>query len=317
MIFHRWQGQMAIAAMGGTLLLSACQVFTPGLSSTQASLSGSPDSLQSKIDLTSRWIVSASEAQNLAQAGATLLDARTRRWPSIPEALAVTWQQFSHPHKPDRGKLKTDDTDLTQQLQSLGISSHKPVLVVGEPLGGWGEAGRIVWMLRSLGHQQAYMVDGGAQALTSLNQPSKKSLKGDFIVQRNSRWSIEKETLKQQLQAGTLKIIDSREPREFAGKTPYGELRGGHLDSAQNLYFKDFLDGNGMLLSHPVLVAKLENLGLTPEDSIVVYCTGGIRSGWLTTVLVSLGYQAQNYAGSMWEWSASPAIDYPLITSAR
>lgn len=306
----------AIASVGLVLVLSACHIASPIAPSNPVSQADSPHSLQSQIELGDRWIVSASEARDLAQQGATILDARLGATKDIPGASVVTWQQFSKSQKPYRGQLKSDDAELTQQLQSLGISSQKPVLVIGSPQKGWGEEGRIVWMLRTFGHQQAYMLEGDAQFLTSLKSASEKATAGDFIVKRDPRWTIDQVTLRQQLSANTIKLIDSREPREYAGKTPYGEDRGGHLDGAQNLYFKDFLGDNGRLLPRTELVAKLEQLGITPADQIVVYCTGGIRSGWLTAVLVSLGYPAKNYPGSMWEWSAFPAEQYPLVKSA-
>lgn len=34
----------------------------------------------------------------------------------------------------------------------------------------------------------------------------------------------------------------------------------------------------------------------------------------MTSVLVSLGYNAKNYAGSMWEWSSKGDENHPLVT---
>ncbi|NER81014.1 MAG: sulfurtransferase, partial [Leptolyngbya sp. SIO1D8] len=135
---------------------------------------------------------------------------------------------------------------------------------------------------------------------------------GDFVVKRNPTWDIQRDELKAQLGDDALVVIDTREPREFAGKTPYGEQRGGHIPGAVNLYFKDFIGDDGRLLAREDIIAKLQAVGVTSDRQIVVYCTGGIRSGWLTSVLVTLGFQVKNYAGSMWEWSAAPAAHYPL-----
>ncbi|MEL6555372.1 MAG: rhodanese-like domain-containing protein, partial [Cyanobacteria bacterium J06621_11] len=213
-----------------------------------------------------------------------------------------------------RGTLITNDTVLSQKIQDLGVSNEKPVVVFGNPPSGWGEEGRIVWMLRSLGHTQAVMVDGGIQAMSEagITIPSVTPATMTFTIERNRDWSIQKNQLKTQLASDNLIVIDSREPREFSGSTPYGEQRGGHIPGAVNLYFKDLLDADGKLLPKQTLLNRFESLDITPETTIVVYCTGGIRSGWLAAVLISLGLPAQNYAGSMWEWSASPADEYPL-----
>lgn len=271
--------------------------------------------------LAQRWIVSAREAVLLIEQKATLLDARggtfiTQR---LEGAIAVNWQQFSRQEDPHRGRLREDDQQLTEQLQSLGISQDRPIVVFANPPEGWGEDGRIVWMLRTLGHQQAVLVDGGWRSLVEAGvshqkgKPAARQL-GDFVVTRDPTWDIQRDELHNQLEAVNLRLIDTREPREFAGKTPYGERRGGHLPGAINLYFKDLLTLDGRLLDESQLRAKLRDLGITPYDQIVVYCTGGIRSGWLTAVLTTLDFAVQNYAGSMWEWSAAPANLYPLET---
>ncbi|MEL6901986.1 MAG: rhodanese-like domain-containing protein [Cyanobacteria bacterium J06606_4] len=270
--------------------------------------------------LSQRWIVDGQEAKQLIEQGATVLDARGGfTFRSLQGAVPVNWRDFSPTEPAARGTLLASDEQLTEQLQALGIRQQLPVVVFGQPPSGWGEEGRIVWMLRSLGHTQAVMVDGGIQALfdadVTIPQADKKE-RGDFIVQRDSAWDIQQQDLRRQLGADNLVVIDTREPREFSGETPYGEQRGGHIPGASHLYFKELLDTEGNLLPQQDLFSKLEALSITPESQVVVYCTGGIRSGWLVAVLVSLGYQAQNYAGSMWEWSAAPAADYPLKTAA-
>ena len=161
------------------------------------------------------------------------------------------------------------------------------------------------------------MVDGGFQALIHAGVPLRgwanpSPSNGDFIVNRNVAWDIQRDQFKAQLGSDNLVVIDTREPREFAGETPYGEERGGHIPGGINLYFKDFLTDEGKLLPQREILAKLQSHGITTDTQVVVYCTGGIRSGWLASVLVTLGFQVKNYAGSMWEWSAAPAEEFVL-----
>lgn len=255
--------------------------------------------------LINQWVVSADEAKSLIAQGATVLDTRGGlHFGSIEGAVPINWKDFSATEPTARGNLLTNDAELSERLQAHNISTDRPVVVFGNPPRGWGEEGRIVWMLRSLGHTQAVIVDGGFQALTESETPLPTVISASdsrFEIRRNNQWNIEKETLRSQLNANNLVIIDTREPREFAGSTPYGEQRGGHIPGAIHLYFKNLLDSDGKLLPQQTILSKLEDLSITPDKQIVVYCTGGIRSGWLVAVLTSLGFQAQNYAGSMWE----------------
>ena len=276
-------------------------------------------------NLTDNWIVSADLAKQLLSEGATLLDARQPilKWfCRLPPAISVTWQEFSRSHFPHQGQIIQCDTILTQKLQALGICQDKPVIVIADSVKGWGEDGRIVWMLRSLGHEKAVFVDGGYRALVKAGIAQLKCANhppqpGNFIVSRRSNWEIQQDELKAILSNANLVVIDAREPREYAGKTPYGEQRGGHIPGAVNLYYKQLMDKQGQLLTRGEIVAILQHKGVSLSTQIVSYCSGGIRSAWLTCVLTNAGFNAKNYAGSMWEWSAAPADRYPLEKSRR
>ncbi|MEG4988079.1 rhodanese-like domain-containing protein [Microcoleus sp. BR0-C5] len=271
-------------------------------------------------NLANNWIVNADLAKQFLEQEATLLDARAHilKWfCRLPPAIPVTWQEFSRSDFPHKGKIIENNTVLTQKLQAIGICQDKPVIVVADSVKGWGEDGRIVWMLRTLGHEKSVFVDGGYRALIKAginrvkgaNNPPET---GDFVISRRSNWEIHRDELKAILGVHNLVIIDAREPREYAGKTPYGEKRGGHIPGAVHLYYKELMDKQGQLLSRGEIVAILQHKGVSLSTQIVSYCSGGIRSAWLTCVLTNLGFCAKNYSGSMWEWSASPADSYPL-----
>lgn len=267
--------------------------------------------------LAERWILNGEEAIALIRKGATLLDARGMglHMP-LPGAIVVRWQQFSQSTPLHQGKLLADDAQLSALLQDVGISGDRPVIVVADPRHGWGEDGRIVWMLRTLGHPQAFMVDGGVQALWQAGlQPSDVAphQKGTFTVQRKGTWEVSAADVQTHLQQpSSLIVVDARSHREFNGEVPYGETRGGHVPQAIHLHYRELLDPQGYLLPREVIRTRLEEMGVLPNSAIASYCTGGIRSGWLTVVLADLGFTAKNYAGSMWEWSALPADQYPL-----
>ncbi|MBO9998609.1 MAG: sulfurtransferase [Cyanobacteria bacterium SID2] len=272
-------------------------------------------------DLSKQWVVTPARAKFLVENGATWLDARPSRllrYRRLRGAVAIRWQDFSQLRALDRGKLLDDDAQLQAKLRQLGIFNDRAVVVMGDPIDGWGEEGRIVWMLRVLGHDLAVMVDGGARALEALDVtvPSPVSAVGDFEVRRTERWSIDRETLQARLRSiePSIVVVDARERREYFGETPYGEVRGGHVPGAKHLHYRTLLNGQGSLRDRTEIRSILTEMGVTSETEVVAYCTGGVRSGWLTAVWVDLGYNVRNYAGSMWEWSALPNGEYPLVS---
>ncbi len=266
------------------------------------------------------WVASPAEAQALIEAGALVLDARAERlrwWAPVAGAVPVQWDWFTEPEAPGQGRLLADDGLLSQRLQELGVRAAVPVVVLGDPVRGWAEDGRVVWMLRALGHDGAVVVDGGLPALVAAGLPKIAAPvgPGDFTVARRAALEITAEELRARLGQSGLVVLDAREPREYAGQSPYGESRGGHVPGAKSLPHRSLLAEDGMLLPPGVLRARLAELGIGPDSEVVAYCTGGVRSGWVTTVLNDLGIHARNYAGSMWEWAAGDPAMYPLTTA--
>ncbi|MGF1512608.1 MAG: sulfurtransferase [Elainellaceae cyanobacterium] len=265
-----------------------------------------------------QWIISADEAvQIIQEADAIVLDSRTAAASRLISAVPVSWPAFTQFGITHRGKLLESDQILARKLSSLGISNDVPVLVAGDPL-AWGEDGRIVWMLRTLGHPATAMVDGGqsalAQALSQSGVQVPKPTPASFDVRRDDTWSISRDRLRDGLDTAQITVVDSRSAAEYRGETPHGEVRGGHVPGATHLHFKSLMDDTGHLLPQSELLARLAALGLTRDKTVVTYCTGGVRSAWLAVVLTDLGFTVQNYPGSMWEWAASPSDRYPMVT---
>jgi thiosulfate/3-mercaptopyruvate sulfurtransferase len=130
-------------------------------------------------------------------------------------------------------------------------------------------------------------------------------------------WSIQCDELQAHLSVQSaskkLIVIDTRSLREFAGATPYGEQRGGHIPGAVHFYFKDLIDTKGYLLPRNQIIDKLNHFEIKLDTPIATYCTGGVRSAFFTAVLADLGFtNIKNYPGSMWEWSAAAPSSCPL-----
>jgi thiosulfate/3-mercaptopyruvate sulfurtransferase len=262
------------------------------------------------------WLLSADRAVALL-ANATVLDTRggaTFGLSHVDGSTRVTWKEFSKTKSSERGELLSDQA-LKKAIERIGVRNDRSVIVVGDP-DAWGEDGRVVWMLRAVGHEAAFMVDGGYPALKKAGAAtsagfSHKQSEGDFTIRWKPELNATSKDVKTAMTSDAV-ILDVREKREYDGKTPYGESRGGHVPGAKHLWFKDLLQKDGTLRSRGDIEKEMAARGVTREVPVIAYCTGGIRSGWMVAVLVSMGYQVSNYAGSMWQWSSLPERDFPL-----
>ncbi|MBW2734993.1 MAG: sulfurtransferase [Deltaproteobacteria bacterium] len=274
------------------------------------------------------WIIDAPHALELQRAGALVLDARDAAHEAygrqhVRGSQPAYWGTFSADQHPHRGLLLEDEALLEERLRALGVRNDTPIVVAGDPAEGWGEDGRLVWMLRALGHESTRLVDGGLPALIragadTISGEANPVTPGDFTISHDATLSIDASHLAALVAAGEhlrggSRVVDTREPLEYAGKTPYGEARGGHVPGAIHLHYVELLNTLGYLKPRRELLALLKTRGLSTSQQVVAYCTGGIRSGWFVVVLRDLGFSlARNYPGSMWEWASFPAESHPL-----
>lgn len=257
---------------------------------------------------------------NLGKDGLLILDARGEKAYSkghVPGAIAITWQDFADMsgapgENPNWGTV-LEPTALSEKLSNFGISKDKEIVVYTTTDGGWGEDGRIVWMLKRAGFDNVKMLDGGFEYWKSRDyEVSKESVnitpENVEITELDESTNIDTSDLANKL--GEVVIIDTREEDEYNGAQKYGEARGGHLPGAINIPFTKFLNENGTLKSAQEIKAILDENGISKDDEIVTYCTAGIRSAHMQVVLSMMGYDnAKNYDASFYAWAGNKDLD--------
>jgi len=207
-------------------------------------------------------------------------------------------------------------------LGSLGIDSSREVVVYAGAPGGWGEDGRIVWMLRMAGVSKGRILNGGYQAWLSggyaVDANSVTPVSTPFpLLTLDTSYTVDQAWIVAHMSQSDVKILDVRAPDEYAGAIKYGEKRGGHIPGAISFPFDQGLFVNsgsipGFFKSPEQLEATFSAVGLKKTDTIVSYCTKGIRSAEMTMALRMAGYtKAVNYDASFYEWAGNTTL--PVI----
>jgi thiosulfate/3-mercaptopyruvate sulfurtransferase len=227
----------------------------------------------------------------------------------IPRAVAATWHEFSDPKSVVKGLLDPDVGRLEKKLGALGISNDRLVVVYSIPFDNWGDVGRMYWMLKYLGHPNVRVLDGGwvkwsaemrrFEAGQAVPRPAGFKAAPDSSIMMNKAEMT-------QLVAGphpdTL-IADARTQDEYNGAIQQGIARSGHIPSALNVPWNQFLNPDATVKSGEKIRPMLEEAGILPGKKVICYCTGGVRSSWLYFILKLVGYDnVRNYPGSWWEW---------------
>jgi thiosulfate/3-mercaptopyruvate sulfurtransferase len=226
----------------------------------------------------------------------------------IPGALNVTWQSLSN-MMPKQGEpgwgVVLPPEKLAEKLGALGIDGSKTVVVYNDP-NGLGEEGRILWTLHTVGLKNVRMLNGGWPAWVAAGGEVNRDTPTVTAVQLNPNPdpSLIATTDYIQQNKAKIKLLDARSPEEFAGKDDHGEKQRGRIPGAIHLHYSDLYRADKTIKSIPELKAMFQQAGLSPEDDIVVYCTVGIRSGFVTEILRMSGYKnAKNYNASFSEWT--------------
>ncbi|MDP2313956.1 MAG: rhodanese-like domain-containing protein [Pseudomonadota bacterium] len=230
-------------------------------------------------------------AAALVANGATILDTRPMTAylaGHVPGAVRVDWKANTV-GGPLSGVLGPPES-VAERYAALGVDAARPVLVVGAWANAWGEEGRVAWDLTWLGHRAVHILEGGMPAWTGVRErlPA-RAVPGTLTAAPRTDLRVSTEALAAALAAGHPPVLlDVRDPDEFEGARKFRESRGGHIPGARNVPWR------GLFANPPDL----------PRDiPLVVYCTGGVRSGMAWAALTAHGYTVANNDGSWWAWA--------------
>ena len=227
-------------------------------------------------------------------------------------AIAVTWKELctcdkSFGKEGDEGWGKIPEaSDLEERLAKLGITKDKELIMVGETTGGWGDDARVLWELVAAGYENVKIVDGGLTALKDADIPMQKGASeaeaGEVDIESIDMTHV-METEELAANYDEYVILDVRTEKEYNGATKFGEAKGGHLPGAIYFPYLDLFEKDDTLKTNDEIIAMLEDAGVSKDDKIVAYCTGGIRSAYVQIVLEMCGYEnTWNYDQSYWRW---------------
>ena len=265
-------------------------------------------------------LINPQQVQAIPENERVLIDTRSS-WKyllgHIPGAINISdWKEFTVTSDGVPGQINQDKKFIVRKLRSLGIDHQKSIIIYGDMLDKWRTDGRFFWMFEFYGFKRVALLKGGFQNWGKAGFPKSRGF-GETPHPSNLETSdihFNRDTLADQkwiasrLGSPDMVLIDNREKHEYEGATPYGSSKGGHIPGALHINWREFFGSNGSLKPREALSSLLRSKGIQPEQQIVVYCTGGVRSAMAYFVFRYLGYKVKNYDGSWWDWSHNPKL---------
>lgn len=234
--------------------------------------------------------------------------------------------------------LPDHDVLARAAYDTLGVRSDRPVVLYSKP--PFTASARAWWMLRTLGKEDVYVLNGGLDAWKAEGNKVEQSTDGlPNPAQTSSSEQDDKvpipptktpgvrskllRTLSDMLQiihndSGV--IIDARPEARFSGTVsePRSGLRGGHMPGAINIPSSSVVSADGFLKEREQLIDVFEHRGLSLDSlankDISVSCGSGVTAAIVALALHELGIDAAVYDGSWVEYGDS-SKSHPVVTS--
>lgn len=194
-------------------------------------------------------------------------------------------------------------------LGQSGITPESRVIIYDHS-GGVNAAARLWWMLKSIGHENVQVVNGGFQKLLEAELPMESGAvrpvpTAPYPV---NHWKLPISSLEAVIEASTKKseiIVDVRESRRYAGIEEPLDLIAGHIPNAINIPLSNNLNSDGTFKSPTDLQETYRNLlDSLKNEAVIVHCGSGVTACHTILALAHAGLPLPAlYVGSWSEWS--------------
>ena len=220
---------------------------------------------------------------------------------------AVLWNAYTDLHHADYHPVNREE--FQELLCASGLTPDDTVVVYGyAPYLGF-------WLLRAYGHRRALVLNGTRQGWHDASLPwttdqSSPARSAYTLPDTQASMLLPLDAVHAASGSSAMLILDTRSDAEFAGERfwPSGATEGagraGHIPGAVHLPIDLLHTADGALKDPEALRRVFEERAITPERSIVTYCTIGARACEAASILrYVLGYPSVHvYDGSWAEW---------------
>jgi thiosulfate/3-mercaptopyruvate sulfurtransferase len=231
----------------------------------------------------------------------------------IPTALKFDYDNhFCAPDSP-LPHMMPSEALFNQKAQELGLNNNSIIIVYDNS--GTFASPRAWWMLKAMGHQQVYILDGGLTQWKADNLPletehSDLALQGDFNGAYDPNYFVNADYVLRQIDDIRSLTVDARGLPRFNGSVtePRQGVRSGHIPNSICLPFATLMNGHKLKPLEqltPIIHAALGQI----HDEYIFSCGSGVTACIVLLAAHQCGYHnLKVYDGSWTEWGQNHAL---------
>lgn len=256
-------------------------------------------------------LVDVEHAASLTERGARVIEvslgSRAFAVGHVPGAQLWDWNIDLHGGSIDDASGREVLIDL---IERTGLRESDDLLLYGDN-DNWFACWAF-WMLQRIGHRSVRIIDGGMRRWADAGLDQQEGCaalpRTRYRAERSQPASVaDVEDIYRAFFSPNLhRIIDVRSTDEFSGHmvSALGDS-SSHIPTAINIPWSLNCNSDGTFRHPSDLVALYDGFGVSPEQTIVAYCSVGVRASLSWFVLkVLLGYpKVLVYVNSANEWS--------------
>jgi thiosulfate/3-mercaptopyruvate sulfurtransferase len=196
-----------------------------------------------------------------------------------------------------------DLNTFCEYLGSIGVSNDS--IIICYDSGTHENAARCLTLLKLIGHETMFILNGGIDSWVKNNLPTTSELiQMDPITyhyRQTESFIVDHQVVRNGFEDDNTVLIDSREDIRYRGEFEPIDAVAGHIPTAVNYFWKNTLNEEGLFKNKTELQANFSPI--SKEQEIIVYCGSGVTGCVNVLALEEAGYQkVKLYAGSYSDW---------------
>jgi thiosulfate/3-mercaptopyruvate sulfurtransferase len=226
----------------------------------------------------------------------------------IPRAVFFDIEDLSDERSPLPHML-APAPKFASRMRKLGLGDGNTIVVYDGA--GIYSSPRAWWMLRTMGHEEVFVLDGGLPKWKREGRPLEdlppQPFPRHFTPRPNNALVRDYAQVAHAIEVCSAQILDARSAPRFYGREqePRAGVRPGHMPGALNLPYTDLTRPDGTMRSRSELRDLFGERGIDLARNAITTCGSGITAATLMLALLEAG--AANvalYDGSWADWGS-------------